>query len=87
MKETSNKQDVQMKCKAFHVIIRKNKKETRQWEQNVNERLKLEEGGEFKTKTLVQVRNQPVHLFVVRTFQGEGRTSAMLPRQEWDRKR
>lgn len=38
--------------------------------------------GEFKNKTLKAMRNQTVHLFVVRTFQGEGRTSAMLLRQE-----
>ena len=37
---------------------------------------------EFETKTLMEVRNQTAHLFVVRTFKGEGRTSAMLLRQE-----
>lgn len=38
--------------------------------------------GEFKTKTLKAMRNQTVHLFVVRTFQAEGRTSDMLLRPE-----
>lgn len=57
-----------------------------QWEIKIGRSMNFSE-GEFKTKTLKTMRNQTVHLFVVRTFQAEGRTSDMLLRQEWDKEK